>query len=252
MLAIAIAGYGSLMPLFWPGVAPLVIGLLGVSVSVGLLIDFEKGGVAAVVYGFAICIYGILGTRSAAEVLIHGCVGFAIILGIGKMSKVSRIDNLGRRATSSESTIQTDTRRTQDMNDTDRLEDYRQSSSVINRHFGVIITAIVSLAAVIVSYLQLNNNSINAKAQMDLEKLKNDRQFYFEVAKFLLDHEKDMASRDISKIQYLRNVVISAFPNDVAIQVSSRMRDTASTEEVKKVWEDGLIYLHKGAAANSQ
>jgi hypothetical protein len=142
----------------------------------------------------------------------------------------------------------------------------RRDNNVINRNFGVIITAIVSLAAVIVSYLQLtinsnnakdqltinsNNakdqltiNSNNAKDQLELEKLKNDRQFYFEVARFLLDHQKDMTARDNTKVMYLRNVVISTFPKEVAIQVSSRMRDTASTAEVRRVWDEGLAYLN--------
>ena len=44
---------------------------------------------------------------------------------------------------------------------------------------------------------------------------------------------------------YFRNVVISTFPNDVAVQVSSRMRDTAGTPEVKKIWEDGLALLRR-------
>jgi hypothetical protein len=86
----------------------------------------------------------------------------------------------------------------------------RVDNNVFNRNFGVIITAIVSLAAVIVSYVQLTINSNNAKDQIALEKLKNDRQstldklkddrqFYYQVATFLLEHQEDMTTEDNRK-----------------------------------------------------
>ena len=131
---------------------------------------------------------------------------------------------------------------------------HRIDSGVLNRHFGVIATAILSLAAVVVSYLQVTISSNNAKAQLaisvsnakdqlDLEIMKNDRQFYLEIAKFLLANQKDMASQNRDKVIYLRSVVVSAFPKDVAIQIASRMRDSSSAADVKKIWDEGLLAL---------
>src|SRR5947209_3517461 len=74
-------------------------------------------------------------------------------------------------------------------------EAQRTENKLLNRHFGVIITAIVSIAAVIVSYQQITISANNAgaqlvqfkneadsrretaKSQLEIEQLKNARQF---------------------------------------------------------------------------
>jgi hypothetical protein len=130
-------------------------------------------------------------------------------------------------------------------------EKYYQEGGIINRHFGVIITSIISFAAIVVSCLQVIISWNNAKAQADNETLKNDRQFYFEVAKFLFDKQQEMTTEETDKITYLRDVVVSSFPNDVAIKIASGMQSAASVskkDEVRKVWDDALHYLRYQAA----
>jgi hypothetical protein len=120
---------------------------------------------------------------------------------------------------------------------------HRQENNFFNRNFGVIITAIVSFAAVAVSYLQLTISLNNARAQIDNESLKNDRQFYLEMAKFLLDRRQELTTRDNEKALYLRGVVVAAFPTDAAIQISTNMRDMANTNDIRKIWGDALKML---------
>jgi hypothetical protein len=128
-----------------------------------------------------------------------------------------------------------------------QVKTQRTESGLLNRNFGVIITAIVSIAAVTVSYMQLTISLNNSKAQLENDSLKNDRQFYFEVAKFLLANRQELTTQDTARVIYLRNVVISSFPNNVAIQIATRMRDTAGTADLRKIWNDGLSYLQQAS-----
>jgi hypothetical protein len=117
--------------------------------------------------------------------------------------------------------------------------------SIVNRHIGVIITAIVSVSAIAVSYAQLNISSTNAKAQLDNEKLRSDRQFYLEAARFMLVYEQDLKSDDVERLRYFRDVVISAFPSDMAAQIMTTMRDTSPKPAARAVWTDGLLSLRR-------
>jgi len=116
-------------------------------------------------------------------------------------------------------------------------------STILNRHFGVIITGIISIAAITVSFAQLSISSNNARTQIDYEKIKNDRQFYLEAARFLLTFERDLKTQDVERIAYFRDVVVSSFPPDLAMQVATTMKDTSRTPAASKIWEDGLRYL---------
>ena len=121
-----------------------------------------------------------------------------------------------------------------------QLVEERQNT-VLNRHFGVVITAMVSIAAVFVSYLQLDTS----KAQLKNEELKNDRQFYLEMSKFLLQHQEDVTSTDPEKITFLRNVVATTFPRDVGIRVCNQMQSNGTTPEMKRIWGECVTYLQR-------
>jgi hypothetical protein len=117
----------------------------------------------------------------------------------------------------------------------------------INRNFGVIITAIVSIAAVTVSSLQLKIASNNARDQLENERLRNDRQFYLEITKFLLDRQQQMTTTDKEKVIYLRSVVMSSFPPELALQVASRMRQNATTNDIRKIWDEAITETARAA-----
>jgi hypothetical protein len=116
-----------------------------------------------------------------------------------------------------------------------------QQNTILNRHFGVIITAIVSIAAIAVSYLQLGISQSNLRN----EEIKNDRQFYLEVAKFLIEHERDVTSQDQGKIEFLKNVVISTFPREVATRVCTQMGAVAPTPEATRTWGECVAYFQR-------
>jgi len=125
--------------------------------------------------------------------------------------------------------------------------------------FGIIITAMIGIATVAVSYLQLriSNQSGEAQlalqkaisdAQIDLEKQKtqadkdkNDRAFQFEVARMLLEKERDITTKDVNQVYYLRDIVMSTLPADMSLKITRKMADNASNDRVRSAWNDGFV-----------
>lgn len=259
-LFIAIVALGLRNPWFYPIIAYGVVGLAGVG---GLLAGRTWGRYCVAVSGLMLIFLSVFGGFPPSVLLLNGAAGLAIFFHV-----ITRKRHSGRkpRVAPDEMTAQQGmSKMPEDQKDIDKLKlelerekfhweksKYAQESNdIFNRHFGVMITAIVSLAAVVVSYLQLSISSNNARAQIDNEVLKNDRQFYFEIAKFLLDRQQDLTTNEIDKVIFLRNVVVSSFPADVAVRIASRMRDTASTLEVRKIWEEAMVFLQAGATSSS-
>ena len=102
----------------------------------------------------------------------------------------------------------------------------------------------ISLCTEFFKYFQLTITSLNSKAQLDNEVLRNDRQFYVEIAKFLMDRQSQMMSQTEPNVEYLKQVVISSFPKEVAIQIATRMKNAAgNNEKIKAIWERALLAL---------
>lgn len=90
--------------------------------------------------------------------------------------------------------------------------------SLLNENLGIAVTAIIGIATITVSYLQLeitkssgerllNTQKETAKAQLDLEtskaaaaKDKDQRAFQFELARMLLEKQKDINTEDIKQV----------------------------------------------------
>ena len=119
---------------------------------------------------------------------------------------------------------------------------YERDNTFFNKNFGVIITALVSAATIIVSGSGIWIGRAYNQAQLDNAKNQSDRNFSFDVAKLLLERQADINTDDTIKAAYARNIVIALFPNDLPAQISGRMRDLSNDPDVKKIWADGLVY----------
>jgi hypothetical protein len=239
----------------------LIIGSISLVAFFGLLKNTTWGRYWAITAALILTLASIFGGFPALVVLINGVLSFAIILYIAteKQSITEQLKSRNLRA--DEALRRGPLKMAQD--DLDQLRydldvekfqfekaRHLRENGLIARNFGVIITAIISFSAIVVSYLQLTISTNNAKAQIDNEQLKNDRQFYFEIAKFLLDHQQDMTTNEKSKVVYLKNVVVSSFPPDVGIQIATSMRDTANTNDIRAVWEEGILQSKAKRAAS--
>jgi putative chitinase len=128
---------------------------------------------------------------------------------------------------------------------------FQADNKLLNKNFGVIITGIISLAAVIVSLVvslaQLRISSNNSLSQLQIDREKNDRSFQFDIAKFLLEQKGEINTSDVGQAKYIRNVVIAFFPPTFATQVSSSMQVVAETPEIQRVWAEALAFTQSKA-----
>ncbi len=151
--------------------------------------------------------------------------------------------------------------------------EYEKSKSrglgFFNANLGIIITAIIGSATIVVSYLQLEitrqsstqqlllQRSIS-DAQLDLEKSKataakedDEQKLELEIAKLLLEKKADINTDDVKQVFYLRDIVMSTLPSDVGVRITKKMADNASTDEVRLAWLDGYVKLSVSVATSA-
>jgi hypothetical protein len=151
--------------------------------------------------------------------------------------------------------------------------DYEKSKSqglgFFNANLGIIITAMIGIATIIVSYLQLEINKQSSAQQLLLQKSISDwqlglekskaaaakeedeRKLELEIAKLLLEKKADINTEDVQQVYYLRDIVMSTLPNDVGVRITKKMADNAPTDVVRSAWLDGFVKLSVSIAASA-
>jgi hypothetical protein len=98
----------------------------------------------------------------------------------------------------------------------------------LNRNFGVVITSIVSLAAIIVSVVQLYRADISKQkelliqegqkqVELDLQKLQVEREWKLSMVKFISEHRSEIFEGTGEQRENIKRVMLVAFPPEVAL-----------------------------------
>jgi putative chitinase len=120
---------------------------------------------------------------------------------------------------------------------------YERDNTFFNKNFGVIITALVSLATIVVSGSGIWIGRAYNEAQLENAKNQSDRTFAFGIAKFMLDKGDDITTTNPTRARYIQTAVIAFFPDGYRAQIARSMRDLAPDRDVKSAWGDVLEYL---------
>lgn len=122
-----------------------------------------------------------------------------------------------------------------------------ESRAFIDKHFGAIITAVVSLSAVLVSVAQISVATINKEKELavartaaqearDLEELTSSRSWSLELAKFMAENRKAIFSEGEDGRQ-LQKVMLATFPPEVTYSVFGNLSDI-SGDKTNIYWAD--------------
>jgi len=126
--------------------------------------------------------------------------------------------------------------------DRERLELERQKVALDNRfatkHLGVLLTALISLAATLVSGAQIWKSSIDHRSEVErasIEKAKEiavaqldqDRRYKLDVATFLFDRRDKLFSSDPTENATTRDLLLVTFPPEVTEPIFRRLQATA-------------------------
>ncbi|TQV82875.1 hypothetical protein [Aliikangiella coralliicola] len=120
-----------------------------------------------------------------------------------------------------------------------------REESLVNRHFGAIITAVVSIAAVIVSYVQIEVAKVNKSKELDVKRLESERLWKIEAAKFIGQHRETIFSEDDRQRQIMRHVISVAFPKEIGVTLLVRVKKAKSGDLLRRFWKPDGINVEK-------
>jgi len=103
---------------------------------------------------------------------------------------------------------------------------------------GVSLTAIVSIAAVLVSLSQVWVAFINKEREMALQQEQQEREWDFRTVKFITDNADVLFGEDSEKQQRLRDVMLVAFPGKVTEALFQRLEETATSTDELRLWRE--------------
>ncbi|WP_316214057.1 hypothetical protein [Bradyrhizobium sp. SZCCHNR2032] len=142
----------------------------------------------------------------------------------------------------------------------------------LNSNLAVIITLIIGVATVAVSINQAKFNEQSNKDQralqarlnteqlmlqreisanqLNLEKLKASaaqekdlRTLQFDIARAMLEKQSEIGTQDLQRVYYLREVVMSVLPKEVALAFTRGAAENATEDRVRSAWADGFVKL---------
>lgn len=154
------------------------------------------------------------------------------------------------------------------------LERYKanREQRFINRNFGILISAAISLSAVLVSLGQVWVAKISKDKEMDvallqkqaenerLDKQRNkelmmqaaeqERQWNLSRAKFIADNKKVLFEGRPEELKRMSLLIETLFPADIAVAMFEDFKSTAASPEVQTVWTTAQERVQKRVRAN--
>jgi len=116
----------------------------------------------------------------------------------------------------------------------------------VHKHFGVLMTAVVSVAAVVISAAQVWVSEIDKDREIELARLEQDRRWNLDLTEFLFRHKESIFSDDSAERERMRNLLVVAFPKDITAEPFKKLEATVPDEE-KATWQQAqvLAQLHR-------
>lgn len=109
----------------------------------------------------------------------------------------------------------------------------------------VIITASISIAALVVSIAQvvmmkseIDSNRLLHKIEMDNTTMQSHRSWLMDAAKFVLEHRDEIFSGNSEEIDRVRELMDGIFPPEVYSKVSKIIEESTQDDDQKKIWRD--------------
>jgi hypothetical protein len=109
----------------------------------------------------------------------------------------------------------------------------------LNRKFPTLVTAIVSITAVVVSYAQFQIASQAKDRELTATSLKNDQDLKLAAAKFVSDNAKFIFEGTPDEQARMRSVILASFPADVSNALFTRLEQSASSPQAATTWSEG-------------
>ncbi|AMK78117.1 MULTISPECIES: hypothetical protein [Methylomonas] len=110
-------------------------------------------------------------------------------------------------------------------------------NSLLHKHFGAIVAAVVSISAAIVSYAQIQIAQIQKNKELEMLEIKSQRDWKVEAAKFVVENKKVIFSEDDQERQMMRHVISIAFPKEVGDGLLVKVEKIKSGSLIRRYWK---------------
>lgn len=118
-----------------------------------------------------------------------------------------------------------------------------------NKYTGTIITSIISLAAVLVSYNQVRVASLSKEKEIEIAvaqkqkeyemaQLQQNREWNLNMAKFVSEHADVIFGGNEEQRKRIRDVIIATFPANISSILFQKLEATASSPQARSTWRE--------------
>ena len=129
-----------------------------------------------------------------------------------------------------------------------KFEIEKKSSNFMNKNFGVIITAIISFAAILVSISQIWIAEINKtkeleinqnlkEKEIDLNENNNQRQWNLDLLKYVTENSGKIFYGSYSDKEKFKNIMLVTIPPEITDKLFRNFEETVPKDD-KKIWSD--------------
>jgi len=129
---------------------------------------------------------------------------------------------------------------------------FKGSNKFVAKNFGLLITSIISIATVFVSYIQFQKAQSSKELELEISEtnlriseMEGERRYKFDVTKFIMDNGDKIFEGTSEQQERTKNIMLVAFPPEINEQIFANIKATKSDEESQNIWEKGEVQADK-------
>lgn len=127
--------------------------------------------------------------------------------------------------------------------------------SFFHKHVGLFITAVLSLAAVLVSGSQVWVANINKNKELELSQqqrekeleqktMENERRWKLDGLKFVMSNQELIFSEDLDQRRRIRDIMVATLPEEITLPLFRRLAALSAPDE-RSIWNEGRQELYE-------
>lgn len=120
----------------------------------------------------------------------------------------------------------------------------RRRTRLLDDHLGSVITAAVTLAAIFISLAQVWVANNAKESELRLQKMQQEQEWKYKALDFVTRNADSFFGKDAQRRERMASALATVFPPEVAGQLLSNLKQTATSKEARKTFADTEDRMH--------
>ena len=120
----------------------------------------------------------------------------------------------------------------------------RRHTRLLDDHLGSVITAVVTAAAIFVSLTQVWVATNAKESELKLQKMQQEQEWKYKALDFVTRNADSFFGKDAKRREQMANALAVVFPPEVAGQLLSNLKQTATSKEARQTFSDMEARMH--------